>query len=240
MKTNEVPYGSGLIAIPIYKTIAEATKNHPAINTSLVYIGADRAMKGGIGSASLRVDGITVGALVAVNASVLARPLGGLELRFRGCTLNYMTLRDLELGGSVFEGCLLHEAVFSGTKLVKASFCGSDLLNSTFLECDLSEADFRGAQNYQISTKRNRVEGLKASFPEVVGLLADMKNAAGRYGGAITAAQFLQRFVGKTPWAHLDIAGMVWSDKAGATYDKGATGYGVKLLDRFVADNFEG
>ncbi|NOU12054.1 MAG: ATP citrate lyase, partial [Nitrospira sp.] len=47
-KTNEVPYGSGLIAIPIYKTIAEATKNHPTINTSLVYIGADRAMKGGM------------------------------------------------------------------------------------------------------------------------------------------------------------------------------------------------
>ena len=47
-KTNEVPYGSGLIAIPIYKTIAEATKNHSTINTSLVYIGADRAMKGGM------------------------------------------------------------------------------------------------------------------------------------------------------------------------------------------------
>ncbi|HET9943824.1 MAG TPA: ATP citrate lyase, partial [Terriglobia bacterium] len=47
-KTNEVPYGSGLIAIPVYKTIAEATKNHPTINTSLVYIGADRAMKGGM------------------------------------------------------------------------------------------------------------------------------------------------------------------------------------------------
>src|SRR5688500_8750417 len=47
-KTNEVPYGSGLIAIPVYKTNAEATKNHPTINTSLVYIGADRAMKGGM------------------------------------------------------------------------------------------------------------------------------------------------------------------------------------------------
>jgi ATP-citrate lyase alpha-subunit len=47
-KTNEIPYGSGLIAIPVYKSIAEATKNHPSINTSLVYIGADRAMKGGM------------------------------------------------------------------------------------------------------------------------------------------------------------------------------------------------
>lgn len=47
-KTNEIPYGSGLIAIPVYKTVAEATKNHPSINTSLVYIGADRAMKAGM------------------------------------------------------------------------------------------------------------------------------------------------------------------------------------------------
>ena len=40
-------------------------------------------------------------------------------------------------------------------------------------------------------------------------------------------------------WAHLDIAGMVWSDKPGAVHDKGATGYGVRVLDRFIADNFE-
>ena len=45
-KTNEVPYGSGLLTIPVYKTVAEATKNHPSINTSLVYIGADRACAG--------------------------------------------------------------------------------------------------------------------------------------------------------------------------------------------------
>ncbi|MDE3118997.1 MAG: ATP citrate lyase [Nitrospirota bacterium] len=45
-KTNEVPYGSGLLAIPVYKAVAEATKNHPSINTSLVYIGADRACAG--------------------------------------------------------------------------------------------------------------------------------------------------------------------------------------------------
>jgi ATP-citrate lyase alpha-subunit len=47
-KTNEIPYGSGLIMIPVYKTVAEATKNHPQINTSLVYIGADRASAGGM------------------------------------------------------------------------------------------------------------------------------------------------------------------------------------------------
>jgi leucyl aminopeptidase len=70
--------------------------------------------------------------------------------------------------------------------------------------------------------------------------IADMKNMGARYGGSITAAQFLQRFIEDgRPWAHLDIAGMVWADKPGATWDKGATGYGVRLMDRFVRDNLE-
>ena len=70
--------------------------------------------------------------------------------------------------------------------------------------------------------------------------IADMKNIGGRYAGSITAAQFIKRFVDEgVKWAHLDIAGMVWSDKPGATFEKGATGYGVRLLDQFVADKFE-
>ena len=71
--------------------------------------------------------------------------------------------------------------------------------------------------------------------------IADMKNSGPREGGSITAATFLQRFVEEgVKWAHLDIAGMVWANKAGHLFDKGATGYGVALLDRFIADNFEG
>jgi leucyl aminopeptidase len=71
--------------------------------------------------------------------------------------------------------------------------------------------------------------------------IADMKNVGPRGAGSITAAQFIKRFVDEgVKWAHLDIAGMVWSDKPGTHFDKGATGYGVRLLDRFVADNFEG
>jgi leucyl aminopeptidase len=74
--------------------------------------------------------------------------------------------------------------------------------------------------------------------------IADMKNiGGGRAGGSITAAQFLQRFVngkqGPVPWAHLDIAGMAWGSKEGALAPKGATGYGVRLLDRLVADHYE-
>lgn len=69
--------------------------------------------------------------------------------------------------------------------------------------------------------------------------VADMKNIGGKFAGSITAAQFLQRFVNKTPWAHIDIAGTTWSTKDSCTAVKGATGYGVKLLNAFVADNYE-
>jgi leucyl aminopeptidase len=71
--------------------------------------------------------------------------------------------------------------------------------------------------------------------------IADMKNAGPREGGSIMAATFLQRFVEDgVKWAHLDIAGTVWASKPGALYDKGATGYGVALLDRYIADHHEG
>ena len=71
--------------------------------------------------------------------------------------------------------------------------------------------------------------------------IADMKNSASRDGGSITAACFLGRFVEEgVKWAHLDIAGMVWSEKPSHLYDKGATGFGVALLDRYVAENHEG
>jgi len=69
--------------------------------------------------------------------------------------------------------------------------------------------------------------------------IADMKNVGGRPGGSISAAQFLQRFVTGTPWAHLDIAGVAWSSKDAATVPKGATAFGVRLLDRLVSESFE-
>ncbi|MBK5911597.1 leucyl aminopeptidase [Rhodothalassium salexigens] len=69
--------------------------------------------------------------------------------------------------------------------------------------------------------------------------IADMKNTGGRSAGTITAAQFLKRYVGETPWAHVDVAGMVWSDKDGDLWEKGATGFGVRLMDRFVAETYE-
>jgi leucyl aminopeptidase len=70
--------------------------------------------------------------------------------------------------------------------------------------------------------------------------IADMKNVGPRDAGSISAAQFLLRFIDDgVRWAHLDIAGMVWAAKPGPLWDKGATGYGVRLIERFVADTLE-
>ncbi len=68
---------------------------------------------------------------------------------------------------------------------------------------------------------------------------ADMKNTGGRHGGSITAAQFLQRFVDNTPWAHLDIAGTAMGAPKTEINQSWGSGYGVRLLDRLVADHYE-
>jgi leucyl aminopeptidase len=60
--------------------------------------------------------------------------------------------------------------------------------------------------------------------------VADIKNTSGREGGTITAAAFLEKYVGKTPWAHIDIAGTGWTTEERPYYAKGATGFGVRLL----------
>jgi len=69
--------------------------------------------------------------------------------------------------------------------------------------------------------------------------IADVKNAGPRWGGAITAACFLERFVNKMPWIHMDIAGVTWSRKDRSTTPKGASGFGVRALDRLVRDYVE-
>ncbi|MBG1232026.1 leucyl aminopeptidase [Aestuariivirga litoralis] len=69
--------------------------------------------------------------------------------------------------------------------------------------------------------------------------IADMKNIGGRFGGAITAAQFLQRFVNKVPWAHLDVAGTAMDSTKTAINQSWGSGWGVRLLNRLVADHYE-
>jgi leucyl aminopeptidase len=70
--------------------------------------------------------------------------------------------------------------------------------------------------------------------------IADMKNIGGPQAGSITAAQFLQRFVDKTPWAHLDIAGVAWQDgEQKELAPSWATGWGVRTLNRLISDHYE-
>lgn len=71
---------------------------------------------------------------------------------------------------------------------------------------------------------------------------ADVQNISNKSvgGGSITAAQFLQRFVNGKPWVHLDIAGVTWSKQPSDCHERGATGFGVRLLNQFIRDNYEG
>ena len=76
---------------------------------------------------------------------------------------------------------------------------------------------------------------------QIESMIADMKNTGGRPGGSITAALFLQRYVNGVPWAHLDIASTAWKKPSTVpTSPDGATGYGVRLLNRMVQDRYEG
>jgi leucyl aminopeptidase len=81
---------------------------------------------------------------------------------------------------------------------------------------------------------------LGAAYDKIIdSKVADVKNAGGRHAGAITAAQFLQRFVNDVPWAHLDIAGVGMASPSSEINQSWGSGWGVRLLDRLVADHYE-
>jgi leucyl aminopeptidase len=69
--------------------------------------------------------------------------------------------------------------------------------------------------------------------------IADMKNIGDGGAGSAVAAVFLQRFVNDVPWAHLDIAGVAWANKDKGVVPKGASGWGVRLLDQLVKSRYE-
>ena len=84
-----------------------------------------------------------------------------------------------------------------------------------------------GEKMWPMPMEEKYFEGLKS-------VVADMKNTGPRAGGSITAALFLKQFVKETPWAHIDVAGPVWSDKENGYNNPGATGYGVRMLVEWV------
>ena len=71
--------------------------------------------------------------------------------------------------------------------------------------------------------------------------IADWRNVGeAREAGSTAGAVFLEQFVNKTPWAHLDIAGTAWANKAKGVTPKGASGFGIRLLDHFIREHYEG
>ena len=81
---------------------------------------------------------------------------------------------------------------------------------------------------------------LSADYDKLIdSKFADMKNVGGRWAGSITAGQFLQRYVNDVPWAHLDIAGTAMASPKNEYSQSWGSGFGVRLLDRLVADNYE-
>jgi leucyl aminopeptidase len=108
-------------------------------------------------------------------------------------------------------------------------FSNDDALCNAFLKA--AEAEGEGAWRMPLG---------QAYDDQIKSRIADMKNVGGRPAGSITAAQFLQRYVkDDTPWIHLDIAGVASVKSETALAPKGATGWGVRALDRLVADRFE-
>lgn len=103
---------------------------------------------------------------------------------------------------------------------------------------ELSERLFEAGE--QVGEKLWRFPLGKEYDKQIDSKIADMQNIGNDKGaGSITAAQFLQRFVNDTPWAHLDIAGVAWTKKDLAVTPEGATGFGVRLLDRLVFNYYE-
>ena len=93
------------------------------------------------------------------------------------------------------------------------------------------DEDAEAPSGCSIDALVNRLEALGEQLKSPV---ADCKNAGGRYGGAITAALFLQKFAKDTPWMHLDLAGPAFREKGGGGRPAGASGYGVATLLRFL------
>lgn len=100
--------------------------------------------------------------------------------------------------------------------------------SSNELSAELEQASqVTGEKLWRLPMEESYFEGLSSP-------VADMKNTGPRSGGSITAALFLKQFVEKTPWAHLDVAGPVWSEKEQGYINKGGTGFGVRLLVHWI------
>jgi leucyl aminopeptidase len=122
-------------------------------------------------------------------------------------------------------GRLIDLATLTGACMVALGTKVAGLFSNddTFCQDVLAACRATGERAWRLPLDDDYKEQLKSS-------VADLKNVGGKYGGAITAAKFLETFVGSTPWVHLDIAGPSWADSDSPTRDPGGTGCFVRTL----------
>ncbi len=120
---------------------------------------------------------------------------------------------------------ILDLATLTGACMVAlgTKFAGLFSNDDSFASDVLAACKRTGERAWRLPLDDDFKDGLKSQ-------VADLKNVAGRWGGASTAAKFLEQFVGKTPWVHLDIAGPSWADSDSGARDAGGTGCFVRTL----------
>ena len=126
---------------------------------------------------------------------------------------------------------IIDMATLTGACVVAlGSACAGLVSNDDRLAARLSAAgDASGDPLWRLPLRERHREQIKSVY-------ADVKNSGGREAGALTAAAFLEKFVGATPWAHLDIAGMAWTDVSKGEKSRGATGFGVRVVVRALLE----
>jgi leucyl aminopeptidase len=204
---------------------------------SAAVLGAMRAI------AQIRPDGVEVHAIVASCENMIS---GG--AMHPGAILTASNGKTIEINNTDAEGRLtLADALVYASKLEPdaivdlATLTGACVIalgeeiaglwscSDGLAEALLAAGRAGGESFWRMPLRSSYKEGLKSAF-------ADLKNTGPRPGGSITAALFLQDFVPKDlPWAHLDIAGTVWSDKGRGLDPAGATGFGVRTLVNWIS-----
>ena len=204
---------------------------------SAAVLGAMRAI------AQIRPEGVEVHAIVASCENMIsggAMHPGAILTASNGKTIEInntdaegrLTLADaLVYAGKLEPDAIIDLATLTGACVIALGGEIAGLWSSTdaLAEALLAAGQAGGESFWRMPLRSSYKEGLKSAF-------ADLKNAGPRPGGSITAALFLQDFVPKDlPWAHLDIAGTVWSDKGRGLDPAGATGFGVRTLVHWIS-----
>jgi leucyl aminopeptidase len=218
METMTMDMGGAGVVAGVMKTLAlrKAAVNVVGIVGIVENMPSDRAVRPGDVVTSMKGDTIEVISTDSEGRMVLADVMWYAQERFKPVALiNLATLTGAIIGSLGYEKA----GVFSN----------SDELSSAFLKAAGAESE--GAWRMPMSPGYDKLLNSR---------IADMKNNGGRPAGAITAAQFLARFVKKDmPWAHLDIAGVAYVKGSTTLAPAGATGWGVLTLNRFISDNCE-